>query len=199
MIMLNKSISPLARATCLVIIALLLPLLIFPWVMPYFTESQVRLKTNVLPTTHVQLESVLWFLLPPWANELDASFFSQEDILHLQDVQSLYKLCYLVFLVAGLILVLYKPDRHVIKIGLKIHLGLICLITVVGIWAIIDWQRAFLIFHQILFPLNSYWFLDPQTSKLIHFLPNQIFQELGLIYWIAQLCLQLGGQKLAKN
>lgn len=56
--------------------------------------------------------------------------------------------------------------------------------SVFGLLAAFTWPQSFILFHQILFPQNTYWLLDPASSNLIKFLPNQIFQELGILYLI---------------
>jgi uncharacterized membrane protein len=47
---------------------------------------------------------------------------------------------------------------------------------------VLTWPNSFIALHQIFFPFNTNWRLDPATSNIIRFLPESYFQQLGITY-----------------
>ena len=48
-----------------------------------------------------------------------------------------------------------------------------------GLWAAVDFDRAFIFFHRVLFS-NDLWLLDPRTDLLIRICPESMFMAMGL-------------------
>lgn len=61
--------------------------------------------------------------------------------------------------------------------------------TLVGLLAALDFNRAFVIFHQLFFPGKSNWLFDPATDPIIFILPQEFFRNCALLI----LGLLLGG------
>lgn len=67
--------------------------------------------------------------------------------------------------------------------------GLGASFAVVGGLAALDFDRAFVIFHQLFFPGKDNWLFDPNTDPIIFILPQEFFQNCALLI----LGLLLGG------
>jgi integral membrane protein (TIGR01906 family) len=126
---------------------------------------------------------------------MDPRFFSREDIAHMQDVRLLAGGAYLSVLISfaviafthGLGLTLPAKAREKLTLGgltlaIKIQKIVLLVLGLLAMIALVFWRELFILFHQILFPFNSYWLLDPNTSNLIKYFPQGIFQELSLLY-----------------
>ena len=186
------------------------PLILISLLTPYFHSALGRyevyanfsgetlreiLHKNLHNNLHKTNEEVLWeeyytvleYIRPPFNTELDSEFFSPEDIYHMQDVRNLFILVWIIFIVSAVCSLLQKltwqkkasekaPKQR------KLLPSFIIVSFVIGLLLLVTWDKSFVIFHQLLFPGNDYWQLDPATSSLIKFLPGQIFQELLVIY-----------------
>lgn len=150
-----------------------------------------------------KFNQVLQYINIPFDTELDSGFFSPEDRLHMQDVRNLFivvNVCFIGFASLSMTLfVMTKPDiRKLMKGASKLLIIYIVILIAIGIYLIFTWKSGFTLFHQLLFPNNSYWMLDPASSNLIKYLPEQIFQELALLYFI-ELCIEYLAFKLVPN
>lgn len=61
--------------------------------------------------------------------------------------------------------------------------------ALVGSLAALDFDRAFVIFHQLFFPGKTNWIFDPATDPIILILPQEFFRNCALLI----LGLLLGG------
>jgi len=61
--------------------------------------------------------------------------------------------------------------------------------ALVGGLAALDFNRAFVIFHQLFFPGKGNWLFDPNTDPIIFILPQEFFRNCALLI----LGLLLGG------
>ncbi len=130
------------------------------------------------------------FLLP-FGNELDESFFSKEDILHLKDVKNIIDYIYFtffisVFLILGFRNIIWNNYKQLALFS-KYYLASVFLIS---LFVLVKFDWFFTSAHELVFP-NNYWFLDPRTSNLIKFFPEQLFLEVFLIVVIFNICLHL--------
>lgn len=65
--------------------------------------------------------------------------------------------------------------------------------TVLGILIAVNWDRFFVLFHEIMFN-NDYWIFDPQTDPIIRLLPDAYFMHcavmiLALVVLFSVLCM----------
>ncbi len=185
-------------ASC--VIFLVLPFIIITYLNPYFFDafSRYHVYDNFAPQ-HRSIEElnarfthVLSYLQPPFNTTLDSDFFSPEDIIHMHDVQNIFMTLYTIVGIAVIVQIVsvvwwaiqYKREQ-ILQLMDKTErmTGFVLIFTIaVGVLFLATWDRSFILFHQILFPLNTYWQLDPTTSNLIKYLPANIFQELTAIY-----------------
>lgn len=140
--------------------------------------------------------SVLQYINIPFNTELDPEFFSTEDILHMVDVRNVFIIINIIFiglggLAATLLTILNINVTKLFKILSRFLLSYISVLAVIGIYLIFTWQSGFQLLHQLLFPYNTYWILDPASSNLIRYLPERIFQELALLYFVS-VCIEWG-------
>lgn len=59
--------------------------------------------------------------------------------------------------------------------------GILGLFLVVGGLAALDFDRAFTVFHKLLFPGKTNWILDPRTDPFVDALPPDFFLNCGLL------------------
>jgi len=68
--------------------------------------------------------------------------------------------------------------------------SLAVLLAVLGVIAVVAFDAAFEVFHQLLFPGGNFTF-DPRTEKLVQLFPVQLFSETALAYGAVALILAL--------
>lgn len=52
---------------------------------------------------------------------------------------------------------------------------------VVGVLASLNFEKAFMVFHQIFFPGKSNWYFDSRVDKIINVLPEQFFMNCAIL------------------
>lgn len=192
----RKSLFKLVDAASLFILAVTAVLILLAWFQPLYLNrfAQYNVFANFTasqPYLQQKFFSVLDYLQQKQLG-LDHSFYSREDVLHLQDVRNLYKLVYLLFFVCVIYLAgryLHEQNGNFLKqpslLSFKFMLIICFLITVTTVFA---FDQLFLAFHKAVFT-NDYWALDPATSNLIKFLPAVIFRDLLILLMLLSLCL----------
>ena len=119
--------------------------------------------------------------------ELNASWFSEKDILHMKDVQTLYNISFytMIFFIAIfiistiLIIFLYKNCTmfYITRTFNKTLLAFIVLIIVLAGVISYNFNSFWIKFHQLLFS-NDLWLLSPDESNLIKMVPEEFFISL---------------------
>jgi|LGOV01.1.fsa_nt_gb integral membrane protein (TIGR01906 family) len=110
---------------------------------------------------------------------------SDDAIRHMEDVKTLYtslRIAAVLSFIVGvsLSMYLYKKDKKEFYFTYRsLPLGVIYVIVFIGAYLLIDFNRAFRIFHNILFS-NDLWLLDPDDI-LIVLLPNNFWIVSGFI------------------
>jgi len=112
--------------------------------------------------------------------------FEGREVEHMKDVKVLFNRGYMIrnsfFITAltlGLILKLFYKNR-ILKILFYGGIIFSFILIIIGSIIIFNFNRAFVIFHEILFT-NDLWILDPEKDLLIQMLPSNFFSDLGLI------------------
>ena len=115
--------------------------------------------------------------------------FSSEGEAHFADCRVLFDLNRNVLLMSGgilAVLLLLQRKFGPYRLG-KRHAawwaGLLALIAplVIGALAALDFDRAFVIFHQIFFPGKSNWLFDWRTDPIILALPQEFFRNCAIL------------------
>lgn len=106
--------------------------------------------------------------------------YSEEGASHFADCKVIFNFLYfsgvLSLAILILIFIIARPDKHTRRIaaGIMIALPLAVLCAMA-----IDFDRAFVVFHELLFS-NSDWIFDPATDPVILMLPAEFFMHCGI-------------------
>lgn len=114
--------------------------------------------------------------------------FSKSGMEHFADVRKLFVLDLRVLVAAGIFLlaVLFLQRKEPVRLlghtpGFWGAVGLGVTFTVVGGLAALDFDRAFVIFHQIFFPGKSNWLFDSREDPIIDMLPAEFFRNCAIL------------------
>ena len=150
------------------------------------------LRENLAPsinTTDDELINNTTNLLEYLTNEaeLNTTWFSEKDILHMKDVRVLYNVSFnlmiffiIIFILSTILIVLvYKNYAmfYITKTFNKTLLAFILLVIVLAGIISYNFTSFWIKFHQLLFT-NDLWLLSPEESNLIKMVPEQFFISL---------------------
>jgi integral membrane protein (TIGR01906 family) len=115
--------------------------------------------------------------------EAEKGFYSEKELIHLDDVKRLLDNAYYAFLASlglliGALATLWIADRNLSFLSRVVLVaGISLLILLLGggmlLW---NFDEAFIGFHHIFFS-NDYWQLDPSTDHLIQLFPEPFFKS----------------------
>ena len=118
---------------------------------------------------------------------LNLDWYTDKDILHMQDVRTLYSLSYktmiffiVVFTISTILLIILCKKRTIFYITNTFNKVLLTFIIVIGILSCIisyNFTSFWIKFHQLLFS-NDLWLLSPDESNLIQMVPEEFFISL---------------------
>ena len=118
---------------------------------------------------------------------LNLDWYTDKDILHMQDVRTLYSLSYktmiffiVVFTISTILLIILCKKRTIFYITNTFNKVLLTFIIVIGILSCIisyNFTSFWIKFHQLLFS-NELWLLSPDESNLIQMVPEEFFISL---------------------
>ena len=119
--------------------------------------------------------------------KLNTSWFTEKDILHMEDVRTLYNVSFytMIFFIAIfiistiLIMFLYKNHTmfYITRTFNKTLLAFIVSIIVLSGIISYNFNSFWIKFHQLLFS-NDLWLLSPDESNLIKMVPEEFFISL---------------------
>jgi len=152
---------------------------------------------NITGKTHSELMGItndlLVYLRGNAGDEILELNFNEREILHMRDVQVLFKygfiLKYISIIVSILIIGFFLIKREKDILGIYMYKGLflnwiIAVLLIVMIY--LDFNKYFTYFHEIFFT-NDLWLLDPNTDLLIQMLPEEFFitmaKNIGLSFF----------------
>lgn len=150
------------------------------------------LRENLAPsinTTDDELINNTTNLLEYLTNkaELNTTWFSEKDILHMKDVRTLYNVSFnlmiffiIIFILSTILIVLvYKNYTmfYITKTFNKTLLAFILLVIVLAGIISYNFNSFWIKFHQLLFS-NDLWLLNPDESNLIKMVPEKFFISL---------------------
>ena len=150
------------------------------------------LKENLAPsinTTDDELINNTTNLLEYLTNkaELNTTWFSEKDILHMKDVRVLYNVSFnlmiffiIIFILSTILIALvYKNYAmfYITKTFNKTLLAFILLVIVLAGIISYNFTSFWIKFHQLLFT-NDLWLLSPEESNLIKMVPEEFFISL---------------------
>lgn len=150
------------------------------------------LRENLAPsinTTDDELINNTTNLLEYLTNkaELNTTWFSEKDILHMKDVRVLYNVGFnlmiffiIIFILSTILIALvYKNYTmfYITKTFNKTLLAFIILIIILAGIISYNFNSFWIKFHQLLFS-NDLWLLSPDESNLIKMVPEKFFISL---------------------
>lgn len=119
---------------------------------------------------------------------LDIDIFNQRELTHLKDVKGLIQLAYRLQLASLAYIVVYVLINFALRRGAfwrdlarRLIWGsgaTIAMLAVLGLWAVIDFDSLFLLFHLVSFS-NELWQLSPGDNMLLMF-PQGFFNDAAL-------------------
>ena len=118
---------------------------------------------------------------------LNFDWYTDKDILHMQDVRTLYSLSYktmiffiVIFIISTILLLILCKKKTIFYITNTFNKVLLAFIIVIGILSGIisyNFTSFWIKFHQLLFS-NDLWLLSPDESNLIQMVPEEFFISL---------------------
>ncbi|MGL5086824.1 MAG: TIGR01906 family membrane protein [Clostridium sp.] len=152
-------------------------------------------KYNLVKNTGVSAEDLMEnykgminYLGNPFIKELEFKDFtmSVQGKIHFEEVKHIFMNLYIMIIVAMVIFIILKVIK---KFSMKMNLIkvlnyssnlVIILFGIITSMIVIDFSKAFVIFHNIFFN-NSYWIFDPITDPIIEALPEDLFMVYAII------------------
>lgn len=146
---------------------------------------------------------IIHYLKGNGGDELLSPYFNEREVLHMRDVQNLFKYERIVkyfFGIISIIIMVYLGYKKEYKfLGRTLTFGLFInhvILIILSLLIISDFNRYFTIFHHIFFN-NDLWLLDPNTDLMIQMLPEEFFigmaTKIGLSFFIYLSILQIVG------
>lgn len=115
---------------------------------------------------------------------------SDSGRIHFEEVKRIFEAIQVMMVISGLISIPMTIKKIKEKEYRFLRLtGLITIIvpTVLGFLAALDFERAFVLFHQIVFR-NNYWIFDYRTDPVITILPETFFMHCFMLI-VVIVCL----------
>ncbi|MEI6222496.1 MAG: TIGR01906 family membrane protein [bacterium] len=116
-------------------------------------------------------------------SQLDAEFFSQQALVHMEDVRGLFAavrwLFYLSLVFAAVVIGYLLKVRKFDQLGgILIWSGVVLIgfVLLLGLFSLTGWEEAFTRFHKIFFR-NDLWLFDPSDTLILLF-PDGFFQDM---------------------
>lgn len=117
--------------------------------------------------------------------------FSAEGKAHFNDCKALFDLNALVLIFSGLCLILLLILRKTEKLkpfclakrsaSFYSALTAVVIPVAVGALASIDFNKAFVVFHDIFFKGKANWLFNPRTDEIIRVLPEKFFMNCAIL------------------
>ena len=154
--------------------------------------------TAVVKEAYDDVMDYIWFGGPFRVGRLA---FSPEGEAHFADCVPLFRLQPLLFGLSLFLIFLYAflRRREILRpVSLwgqsPLTLGgclTVLSLAFVGIFALIDFDRLFALFHKIAFPGKDNWLFDPATDEVIKILPESFFLACALFIVVGALLLAI--------
>lgn len=117
--------------------------------------------------------------------------YSQSGAEHFADCKVLFNLnigCFIVsaFVVACLLYLRKKGIIEQLKLGKYRAIKVVAVMvlglpSIIGFFAYINFDKAFIVFHKIFFPGKLDWYFDPLTDEIISILPIEFFINCAIL------------------
>lgn len=114
---------------------------------------------------------------------------STNGLIHFAEVKRIFNLFYLLLPITFLFLagtIVYKKKKKDSSYLLVSSITTIVLPLIVGIASILNFDKTFVLFHELVFR-NDYWIFDASTDPIITLLPEEFFLHCALFIVIVVL------------
>lgn len=118
---------------------------------------------------------------------------SANGLQHFTEVKNIFTGFYIlgaVTLVLGILILIHKSKIKDISYLPVTSITAIVLPLILGVYLMIDFDRAFVLFHKLFFK-NDYWLFDPSTDPVITILPDTFFLHCALLIIIIVLLFSI--------
>lgn len=199
-----KYISCIITAICLFLILLINAFDYSVYYRPQFYEKTFA-KYNVTEDAQMEMSEVLKlsdYLIDYLKGHKDSLenyravvngeerlFYSEKEILHMEDVKGLFlgglvirRICIVIVVLLMAIMLIKKMDfiRALAKCIIGTFLSILAVLGVLVLLIASDFTRAFTIFHEIFFS-NDLWLFDPDEDWVIRLLPEGFFMDMAAV------------------
>lgn len=124
---------------------------------------------------------------------------SAEGEAHFSDCKALFTLNATVLVISATVLVVLlflRKKKLIPKLqpgrfspAFPAAISAIAFPIIIGIFASLDFDRAFIIFHKLFFPGKENWIFNPRTDEIIRVLPQTFFMNCALLIGASVLTL----------
>ena len=124
--------------------------------------------------------------------------FSESGAAHFADVRRLFVLDLAVFAIAGVaLIVLCTTDRNPVRLaghspGFWSAVGLGLGFVILGGLVVVDFDKAFTVFHKIFFLGEKNWVFYPWKDPVINMLPAEFFRNCAILIFAVILASCIG-------
>ncbi len=108
---------------------------------------------------------------------------SETGLIHFREVKEIFNMIYLLLPITFIILlavIIYKHKKQDFSYLFTSSVTCIVLPAVVGLACLINFDKAFVLFHKLFFN-NDYWIFDATTDPIITLLPESFFLQCAII------------------
>ncbi|HEY8363464.1 MAG TPA: TIGR01906 family membrane protein [Tissierellaceae bacterium] len=152
----------------------------------YENHNQVEITGKSKDELMKITEDLIIYLQGKAGDDILEPNFNQREILHMRDVQRLFKVGYILkyisILISAGIIAYFIKKKEVKLLGKYIFRGLFinwAMLIVLWILINLDFNKYFTYFHYIFFN-NDLWLLDPETDLLIQMFPEEFFFSMAV-------------------
>lgn len=163
---------------------------------PWFSAGLYNSHQLTMAQMQANYDRVIEYSLFPWVRELQLETLpmSAAGRQHFAEAKEIFQLFVqggLIGLVVAVVLGMWLWRRHRSS-GYLTAGAIIALATPVllAIPLAIDFDRAFVVFHQIAFD-NELWIFDPRTDPIINYLPQALFMRNAFAILVLMLMMSI--------
>ncbi len=194
----------LTTAVFILSVSVAVPILLRPFYYAHIDALELEERTGLSREQMVQAyDEVMDFCIGRTENFSAGILpWSPSGRAHFADVRGLFLLDLWAALVSGSILLGWmllgrkspvQPHRFLGHgFALWGSVGLWVAIMAIGSFALLDFERAFVLFHAVAFPGKYNWYFDPHTDGIIRILPVAFFQNCAVLILLL-IALQCAG------
>lgn len=163
---------------------------------PWFSAGRNNSYQLTVAEMQANYDRIIEYSLFPWVRELHLETLPMSDTgaQHFAEAKDIFQLFVqggLIALVLVVILGSWLWRRHQ-STGFLTAGAIIALATplVLAIPLALDFDRAFVVFHEIAFD-NDLWIFDPRTDPIIDYLPEALFMRNAFAILVAMIMLSV--------